>query len=172
MGDARRIAPERCIVRVVAGGARGADTIAAEWAKARSLPCDVFMANWAELGRKAGPIRNQQMLGEGRPNLVVAFPGGRGTEDMIRRARSAGVEVIECRRDLILVASVCPVMILATCICTPAVGMKRAGASPAARTFSWDARVALYGIAARASFHRLPFALVRFRASITASLRQ
>jgi len=35
------------------------------------------------------------MLDEGRPTLVVEFPGGRGTADLIRRARSAGVEVIE-----------------------------------------------------------------------------
>ena len=69
--------------------------MAAEWANARGVPCDVFMANWSELGRKAGPIRNQQMLDEGRPTLVVAFPGGRGTTDMVRQAKAAGVEVIE-----------------------------------------------------------------------------
>ena len=57
------------------------------------------MAKWDELGRngrKAGPIRNQQMLDEGRPSLVVAFPGGRGMADMVRRARNAGVEAISC----------------------------------------------------------------------------
>jgi len=57
------------------------------------------MANWAGLGRKAGPIRNQEMLDQGRPNMVVAFPGGRGTADMVRRARGAGVEVIEVGED-------------------------------------------------------------------------
>lgn len=35
------------------------------------------------------------MLDEGKPHLVVAFPGGRGTADMIDRARSAGVRVME-----------------------------------------------------------------------------
>jgi hypothetical protein len=35
------------------------------------------------------------MLDDGKPELVVAFPGGRGTADMMRRAREAGVEVIE-----------------------------------------------------------------------------
>lgn len=42
---------------------------------------------------KAGPDRNQRMIDEGRPDLVVAFPGGRGTADMIRRATEAGIEV-------------------------------------------------------------------------------
>jgi hypothetical protein len=37
------------------------------------------------------------MLDEGKPQLVVAFPGGRGTADMIGRARAAGVPVVEAR---------------------------------------------------------------------------
>lgn len=44
-------------------------------------------------GKAAGPIRNQRMLDEGKPDLVVAFPGGRGTADMVRRAKAAGVPV-------------------------------------------------------------------------------
>jgi hypothetical protein len=35
------------------------------------------------------------MLGQGHPDLVVAFPGGRGTADMVRRANAAGVRVME-----------------------------------------------------------------------------
>jgi YspA, cpYpsA-related SLOG family len=80
---------------LVAGGARGADTLADEWAKAQGIACQIFMADWEGLGRKAGPIRNQRMLDEGKPDLVIAFPGGRGTADMVRRAREAGVETIE-----------------------------------------------------------------------------
>jgi len=55
----------------------------------------VFLANWRTHGKAAGPIRNQQMLDEGRPHLVVAFPGGTGTADMVRRAKAAGVPVME-----------------------------------------------------------------------------
>ena len=62
---------------------------------AAGLPCTVFQADWAGLGRKAGPIRNKLMLDEGKPDLVVAFPGGRGTAHMTRIARGAGIEVIE-----------------------------------------------------------------------------
>ena len=87
----------RRVRRVISGGARGADTMAEDWAKARGIECVVFHADWAKYGRAAGPIRNQQMLDEGRPTLVVAFPDGRGTADMVRRARSAGVEVIEVK---------------------------------------------------------------------------
>jgi predicted Rossmann-fold nucleotide-binding protein len=79
---------------VIAGGARGADTLAAEWAKDRAIPTEVYMAEWGRLGRKAGPIRNQRMLDDGKPDLVVAFPGGTGTAGMMALARKAGVPVI------------------------------------------------------------------------------
>jgi predicted Rossmann-fold nucleotide-binding protein len=78
---------------VVHGGARGADNLAAEWADQQKLPTMKFPANWEQQGRAAGTIRNALMLRVGRPHLVVAFPGGRGTADMIRRAEAAEVEV-------------------------------------------------------------------------------
>ena len=54
-----------------------------------------FPANWQQYGKRAGHLRNQQMLDEGKPDLVVAFPGGSGTADMIKRAKKAGVETVE-----------------------------------------------------------------------------
>jgi hypothetical protein len=56
-------------------------------------PVSTFFAAWHEHGRGAGPIRNRQMLEEGRPDLVVAFPGGHGTAGMIKLALKAGVPV-------------------------------------------------------------------------------
>jgi hypothetical protein len=85
-----RLRQERGIVLIIAGGARGADAMAEWWAQGEGVPCDVYQADWTGLGRKAGPIRNQRMLDEGKPDLVVAFPGGRGTADMVRRGREAG----------------------------------------------------------------------------------
>ncbi|MEM9912925.1 MAG: hypothetical protein AAF922_19365 [Pseudomonadota bacterium] len=51
------------------------------------------------MGRAAGPIRNKEMLDEGCPDLVVAFPGGRGTANMVKQAQAAGVEVLDKRED-------------------------------------------------------------------------
>jgi predicted Rossmann-fold nucleotide-binding protein len=79
---------------VIAGGARGADTLAAEWATERGIPTEIYVAEWGRLGRKAGPIRNQRMLDEGKPDLVVAFPGGTGTAGMTALARKASVPAI------------------------------------------------------------------------------
>ena len=79
---------------VIHGAYRGADTLAEEWARANGVPTRPYPADWSR-GPKAGPERNAQMLREGMPNLVVAFPGGNGTADMVMRARAAGVEVVE-----------------------------------------------------------------------------
>ena len=79
--------------RVMHGGARGADSLAGRWAQERGIPLQVCPAQWNRYGRSAGPIRNQEML-ERRPSMVVAFPGGMGTADMVQRSVAAGVPVV------------------------------------------------------------------------------
>lgn len=80
---------------VIHGAARGADTLAGLWAKHHDVPVEAYAAAWSRHGRAAGMIRNEQMLREGRPDLVVAFPGGVGTAGMVRIARRAGVRIVE-----------------------------------------------------------------------------
>ena len=80
---------------LIHGAARGADTLAAEWGKSRGLKVIAFPADWKRHGYKAGFIRNQEMLDVGKPTLVIAFPGGPGTRDMVRRAKKAAIEVRE-----------------------------------------------------------------------------
>jgi len=81
------------ISAVITGGAPGADSFAFDWAWENGFVVERYMADWKAHGRAAGPIRNQRMLDEGKPDLVLAFPGGRGTADMVQRAKAAGVEV-------------------------------------------------------------------------------
>lgn len=83
---------------LIHGAAPGADTIAGEWATARGVSVQAFPADWTGLGNGAGHIRNAQMLREGKPSLVIAFPGGRGTANMVDRSRRAGVPVLEIPR--------------------------------------------------------------------------
>lgn len=80
---------------LIEGGARGADRLGRLWARSAPVRVETYEAEWEEFGKFAGHLRNQRMLDEGRPDLVIAFPGGRGTADMVRKARRAGVEVIE-----------------------------------------------------------------------------
>lgn len=80
---------------VIHGGASGADSEGMIWAQMHGRTHLVFQAHWGFYGKAAGPMRNQRMLDEGKPDLVIAFPGGRGTADMVRRAKRAGVRVHE-----------------------------------------------------------------------------
>lgn len=80
---------------VIAGGAKGADEIAIDWAVVNWCQFEEYKADWGQHGRYAGFLRNQKMLDEGKPDIVLAFPGGTGTADMVSRARKAGVEVRE-----------------------------------------------------------------------------
>jgi hypothetical protein len=77
---------------IIEGGASGADRLAAKWAGINNTPLVRYPPLWHQ-GKKAGPQRNAFMLADGRPDLVVAFPGGRGTDDMILKADAAGVHV-------------------------------------------------------------------------------
>lgn len=80
-------------VLVISGGARGADTGAELWAKLAGYKNDIYRANWNKYGPAAGHIRNRQMAEEGKPDLVIAFPGGKGTEGMIEIAKELGIPV-------------------------------------------------------------------------------
>jgi ABC-type Fe3+-hydroxamate transport system substrate-binding protein len=82
-------------VTLIHGGARGADQMAGNWALVNSVPTEVYYPAWDEYGRAAGIIRNTEMLEQGKPDLVFAFPGGRGTAHMVKIAKQAGIEVIE-----------------------------------------------------------------------------
>jgi len=90
-----RVHAEIGISLLIHGAARGADTLAEYWAKSRGVETLPFPALWRAYGYGAGPIRNQKMLDEGRPDKAVAFPGGPGTADMIYKARRAGIKVWE-----------------------------------------------------------------------------
>lgn len=76
------------------GGATGADLLVGEWGRLNRVGVSVFKADWDVYGRAAGPVRNQRMLREFCPDVVLAFPGGAGTRDMVNKAEAAGVTVL------------------------------------------------------------------------------
>lgn len=84
-------------VRTVAhGAAKGADSLARDWAGTFGFPQRAFPVTeeeWRTIGPRAGPLRNQRMLDEEKPTAAVGFPGGRGTADMARRLEAAGVPI-------------------------------------------------------------------------------
>jgi hypothetical protein len=80
---------------VVHGDASGADSLAKEWAISNGIEHIPYPANWKLYGPSAGPIRNALMLQENADiALVIAFPGGSGTFNMIGLAKSKNIRVI------------------------------------------------------------------------------
>lgn len=84
---------------LIEGDARGADRMAGRWAIENNVECKVYPAKWQKYGNRAGPIRNLQMLDEGKPDLVIAFPGGEGTAHMVKIARGRGIRVLEIKGE-------------------------------------------------------------------------
>lgn len=80
-------------VHIIHGAASGADSLAGDWAHDKQMSWTAYTADWSEYGKRAGYIRNVQMLNEGKPDLVIAFPGGKGTQMMINLAEAAKVPV-------------------------------------------------------------------------------
>lgn len=100
---------------IIHGDATGADRAAAEWAAVNWVDSRPYPAEWSNITRHgarvvrradgtlydacAGNVRNQRMLDKEHPILVIAFPGGSGTADMIRRAKLQGVPVKEFKME-------------------------------------------------------------------------
>ena len=89
------------IGKLIHGAAQGADRTAATIVrfKLRMAGDNIisFPADWQRYGRAAGPIRNTQMLDEGRPNRVLAFftnvSSSRGTLNMVNQSLKRGLKV-------------------------------------------------------------------------------
>ena len=79
---------------IIHGAAKGADTLAGQWARDHGVPVEEYPANWDRDGLQAGPLRNLRMLTESKPDLVIAFPGGKGTAHMRKVARAHGVQIV------------------------------------------------------------------------------
>lgn len=80
---------------VIEGEAPGADTLARQWADSMGIPVEKYPAQWDKYGKAAGPIRNTQMLVEGKPDLVFAFSkdlaSSLGTANMVSQAKRSAV---------------------------------------------------------------------------------
>jgi ribA/ribD-fused uncharacterized protein len=93
-----RLHKSRIITSVVYGTARGVDTICGFWAyELEGVEPIPVPAEWHDqngnFDRGAGHKRNQRMLDEFRPDALFAFPGGKGTADMVRRATKVLPEI-------------------------------------------------------------------------------
>lgn len=89
------VAEEEDATMIIHGGAKGADAFASQWCRSHCIPELRVDADWVRHGKSAGPKRNWLMLELVRPDVVVAFPGGNGTADMVKRATQQKIRVVE-----------------------------------------------------------------------------
>lgn len=94
------IAENGPITHIICGGQRGADDMAVKYANHRRIKLTTYPAAWEKYGPGAGPIRNQIML-DANPDIsfLIAFPGAKGTADMVTKAKNINLTVIEVKNE-------------------------------------------------------------------------
>lgn len=94
----KRVLDNYNISFIVQGFAKGADRMALLYADKNGIPhtSDLYKPEWNQNGvyiPYAGNLRNQRMLDQENPDLIIAFPGGRGTADMVSRSSGQGYKI-------------------------------------------------------------------------------
>lgn len=79
---------------LIHGGCRGCDLLCAKVASEIGAKIEEHKADWKKYGRAAGPIRNKEMLESGI-DLVIAFPGGSGTNNAIQIAQAFAIPIVK-----------------------------------------------------------------------------
>ncbi|MGG5599594.1 DUF2493 domain-containing protein [Myroides sp. C8-3] len=81
-------------ITIVSGGAKGADTLAEQFAKEHDLEMKIFHPEWERLGRQACSARNTQIVAYA--DFIFAFWDGTspGTKDSITKAEQMGKKLI------------------------------------------------------------------------------
>lgn len=82
---------------IIQGGATGADDLARAYAEEKGIPTITEEADWVTHGDAAGPIRNTAMIKKHKPTIIIAFPGGKGTANMVKQGKMHKIKVIEVR---------------------------------------------------------------------------
>ena len=87
-------------VEIVSGHCQGADMLGEQYAKEYGLNLTIFPADWQRYKRKAGPIRNKQMIEyimQTENKAVIAFvsENSKGTKQTVLLAKRAGIFVVE-----------------------------------------------------------------------------
>ena len=85
---------EKPIELIVSGGARGVDLIAEEWADLNKIPKKIFIPDWDKYGKKAGFLRNIEIVNHA--DVVYSFWDGesRGTLSSMNLAKKNNKKLI------------------------------------------------------------------------------
>jgi len=83
---------------IITGKCQGVDNLAERVSIKHNIKHIEYPADWKKYGKAAGPIRNKQMIQEGKPELVIAFHNNikhsKGTKNMVNQCLAENIEVI------------------------------------------------------------------------------
>ena len=82
---------------IISGGAKGIDTLAAQYAKRNGIPLTEFLPDYEKYGRAAPIVRNKQIVSSADVVLALWDGKSRGTLSSINYAKKLGkiVNIIE-----------------------------------------------------------------------------
>jgi hypothetical protein len=79
-----------CWTQLISGGAAGVDRIGEAWARLNGLPITRMLPEWDKYGRRAGLLRNSDLVSACECAVVFWDGASRGTLDTINKLRAAG----------------------------------------------------------------------------------
>ena len=90
----KEVLDKHFIGQIVSGGADGADSLAALYAKETNIPLLEFFPQWDKYKRSAPFVRNKQIVRAS--DVIIAFWGGnsRGTKHSLDYAKKIGIKSI------------------------------------------------------------------------------
>lgn len=76
------------IIQIISGGAAGADSLGARYAKEHNIDTEILIPDWKTHGKKGGFIRNGEIVE--KCDYLIAFWDGKsnGTRDSINKAKA------------------------------------------------------------------------------------
>lgn len=79
---------------VIHGGSQFLGAHIEGWARETGGDIVRYPPNWQLHGKHAERLRNSFMLGDSRPDIVIALPGGEDTEGLLLQARARGIQTL------------------------------------------------------------------------------
>lgn len=84
----------KCVQVLIHGASQFLGNVLEDWAREHEIDVVRYPPNWKKHGKQAERQRNQFMLNDSRPDVVIALPGGDDTRELILQARAAGIHVL------------------------------------------------------------------------------
>jgi len=75
------------ITEIVSGGAKGADSLAENYAEKNNIPKKLFLPNWKQHGKIAGVVRNWEIINYSDFILIFWDGKSKGSLDVINKCK-------------------------------------------------------------------------------------